>query len=263
MNPTADQQLQSAAYGGDYTACKAAYAQGATNFNKMLYEAARGGHRDLCELAVAWAKAHGNPLDTTVYNAMLYGAAYGGHRDLCELAVAWAKAHGNPWVADDFNGMLYWAAYGGHRDLCEMAKSWGATHVNWMLYKAARGGHRDLCELAKSWGADNFNDIFIEDMREDIQQLIKYWQACKGDPTLPAWVSLFGLLAITDDYFHLTQASFEHVRWVKILSQLPLELQAMICFQCHGLAQEPVVTAQKIDTGGRWLFPAGDTPAIS
>jgi len=166
MNPTADQQLQSAAYGGDYTACKAAYAQGATNFNKMLYE-------------------------------------------------------------------------------------------------AARGGHRDLCELAKSWGADNFNDIFIEDMREDIQQLIKYWQACKGDPTLPAWVSLFGLLAITDDYFHLTQASFEHVRWVKILSQLPLELQAMICFQCHGLAQEPVVTAQKIDTGGRWLFPAGDTPAIS
>jgi hypothetical protein len=90
----------------------------------------------------------------------------------------------------------------------------------------------------------------------DLKKLAKYWQACKADSTLPAWVSLFGLLIINDGYFTLAaQTSPEHVRWFKIISQLPLELQAVVCFRCHGLTQEPIITAQKIDNGGRWLFP--------
>jgi len=150
--------------------------------------------------------------------------------------------------------MLHGAAQGGHRDLCELAKSWGATNFEWMLFEAARNGHRDLCELAKSWGATNFDWMLREAATDALKDLAKYWQACTNDPTLPAWVSLFAILLLTDGYFELIGASPEYLRWVKILSQLPLELQAVVCFRCHGLAQEPIITRQKIDDGGRILF---------
>ena len=193
MDLTANQQLRLAVVAGDYTACEAAFTRGATDFDWALYEAARGGHRDLCELAAQFAQQNAN---------------------------------------------------------------WGATNFDEMLHEAAYGGHRDLCELAKSWGATNFNRMLIWAVDADLKKLAKYWQACKADSTLPAWVSLFGLLIINDGYFTLAaQTSPEHVRWFKIISQLPLELQAVVCFRCHGLTQEPIITAQKIDNGGRWLFP--------
>jgi hypothetical protein len=159
----------------------------------MLFEAARAGHRDLCELAVSWG--------ATNFNTMLCGAAYGGHRDLCELAVSWAKAHGYRWCTSDFDEILDVAA------------------------------------------------------TEEIRSLIRYWRACVDDPTLPAWVSLFGLLAVTDGYFQLRCPSAEHVRWLKIVSQLPLELQAIMCFRSHGLTQDPIITGRAINAGGQWLFP--------
>ena len=201
MDLTANQQLRLAVVAGDYTACEAAFTRGATDFDWALYEAARGGHRDLCELAAQFAQQNAN------------------------------------WGATNFDEMLHEAAYGGHRDLCELAKSWGATDFNEMLHEATYGGHHD------------------------IENLAKYWHACAINSSLPAWISLFGLLVVTDGYFVLKCASPAHVRWVKILSQLPLELQAVVCFRCHGLVHEPVVTQKAIDEGGQWLFPAGDTPA--
>jgi len=228
MDLTANQQLRLAVVAGDYTACEAAFTRGATDFDWALYEAARGGHRDLCELAAQFAQQNAN------------------------------------WGATNFDEMLHEAAYGGHRDLCELAKSWGATDFNEMLHEATHGGHRDLCELAKSWGATDFNRMLHEATyggHHDIENLAKYWHACAINSSLPAWISLFGLLVVTDGYFVLKCASPAHVRWVKILSQLPLELQAVVCFRCHGLVHEPVVTQKAIDEGGQWLFPAGDTPA--
>jgi len=208
--------------------------------NHQLQEAAFVGDRAECEAA--------QRRGATDFDGMLRGAAQGGHRDLCELA--------KDWGATNFEEMLFEAARNGHRDLCELAKSWGATNFEWMLYGAAYTGHRDLCELAKSWGATNFDWMLREAATDALIDLAKYWQACTNDPTLPAWVSLFGLLLLTDNYFRLSpQASPEHIRWFKITSQLPLELQAVICFRCHGLTQEPIVTRKSIDNGGRWLFP--------
>jgi hypothetical protein len=207
-------KLTEAAWIGDHQGCKEAKQQGATDFNGMLYRAAQGGHRDLCELAKSWG--------ATDFDWMLNGAARGGHRDLCELAKSWG--------ATDFDWMLHWAARGGHRDLGELAKSWGATDFDGMLHWAAQTGHRDLCELAK------------------------YWIACADHPCLPAAVSLFGLLLITDDYFRLSiAASSKQVRWVNIMTQLPLELQVVICLRQHN--RGGCILRQKIDEGGRWLFP--------
>jgi hypothetical protein len=93
-------------------------------------------------------------------------------------------------------------------------------------------------------------------IRDDIKSLAKYWQACASNPTLPAWVSLFALLLVTDGYFVLSTPCIAYVRWFKIVSQLPLELQAVVCFRCHGLTQEPIITRHRIDEGGRWLWPA-------
>ena len=307
-----DKRLREAASAGDERGCRDAHRQGATDFNGMLYRAAQGGHRDLCELAVHFAQQNA-AWGATDFNGMLYRAAQGGHHDLCELAKTWGATNFNEmlnraargghrdlcelaktWGATNFDWMLNGAARGGHRDLCELAKTWGATDfsmmlsgaargghrdlcelaVSWakahgdplgatdftgMLYHAACGGHRDLCELAKAWGATNFTGMLYHNIRDDIKSLAQYWRACASDPTLPAWVSLFALLLVTDDYFKLSaQASQEYLRWFKITSQLPLELQAVVCFRCHGLTQEPVITRQKIDDGGRWLYPSHD-----
>jgi len=233
--------------------CQLAVSLGASDFNEMLRVAARGGHRNICQRAKDWG--------ATDFNWMLLAAAQGGHRDLCELAVSWG--------ATNFDEMLYAAARIGHRDLCELAVSWGATDFNLMLIAAAQGGHRDICELAVSWakshgvvwGAIVFDKMLKCASTEELKSLARYWQACVKDPTLPAWVSLFGLLLVTDGYFRLrcppsegNYASPAHVRWLKIVSQLPLELQAVVCFRVHGLTQDPVVTGRAIDAGGCWLF---------
>jgi hypothetical protein len=132
-----------------------------------------------------------------------------------------------------------------------------------MMITAANGGHRDLCELAYSWakahgvvwGVTTFDALLNETSNEEIKALCRYWKACAKDPTVPAWVSLFGMLLVADGYYRLKDASPEHVRWLKIVSQLPLELQAVVCFRVHGLTRDPVVTGRVIDEGGNWLFP--------
>ena len=47
----------------------------------MLWGGARGGHREMCELAKEWG--------ANDFNGMLWYGALHGHREICELAKQW------------------------------------------------------------------------------------------------------------------------------------------------------------------------------
>jgi hypothetical protein len=281
--------LSDGAFAGHQDICQLAKDWGATNFNGMLLGATRGGHRALCELAISWGatdfegmllaaanSGHQDLCELAIFEGargftyMLANAAYGGHRDLCELAISEAKIYGYRWTTSDFDRMLTWAATRGFRDLCELAVSWGATNFNKMLEEATQSGRYDMCLLAISWakargkplGVSDFeNMLAIASRRDNVQlkQIAEYWRACAHDPTLPAWVSLYALLLVTDGEFQLSvEASPEHKRWVAMMTHLPLELQAVVCCRVHGVGgwKAAIVTGAKIDEGEKWFHAA-------
>ena len=153
------------------------------DLNWMTCEAAKDGHRDLCELAYKWSQTSfarkcqkissaPNALVSSIsFYHMLASAAEGGHRDICELAYGWArgwfdvKGTGHEFV---LSGMIRGAAKGTDpvraRELCELAREWGLesgtpAQFDWMLSGAAEGGHRDLCILAREWALESHNPI--------------------------------------------------------------------------------------------------------
>ena len=75
---------------------------GASHYDVMLCEAAKGGHLALCLTAREWG--------ATNLNDMLYGAALGGHVPVC----AAARESG----ATDWDRMLCAAAQEGHLEVC-------------------------------------------------------------------------------------------------------------------------------------------------
>ena len=108
-------------------------------FGRMLFNAARYGHRDICILAHEWISEAqqrlrknypGIHLAALDYNEMLLKAAKGGHRDLCILAREWSRewSHEVPSQSLHFDGMIVQAARCADpvraRELCNLAREW-------------------------------------------------------------------------------------------------------------------------------------------
>ena len=160
--------------------CELAREWGATQFDDMLRDAARGADpiraRELCILAREYLDAEGIKANL---DQMSYESARKGNRDVCILARDWARERNDAeYVSSVTNSMLCGAAYGTDpvraRDLCILAKEWldagdvnSGTDYNRMLCNAAWSGHRDLCILAREWidaargtsGAPDFNTM--------------------------------------------------------------------------------------------------------
>ena len=179
-----------------------------TNWNRMLRAAARGGHRDLCELAREFEMTQSNgtrrfPFD---FEGMLNDAARGGHRDLCILAREWALEADAPLT--EFSDMLGAAArcrdVARARDICILAREWmrethseNARYFQAMLRNAAEKGHRELCILAREWAmeiaarsAPEMQNVSLLDYNEmlasanihehyDLCRLARQWGATK------------------------------------------------------------------------------------
>jgi hypothetical protein len=129
-----------------------------------LYEAARGGHADICELLISRAIAH------MCY--MLSGAARGGHRALCTIAMSRG--------AVNYGDMMREAARGGHRELCEWAYELnGRGYIKTMLDFATYGGHRDICEYACSLGEPDFDPAIRSAYVTARVGLCKFLRGCK------------------------------------------------------------------------------------
>jgi hypothetical protein len=135
------------------------------NNDYLLYGAARGGHRALCELAL-----NGGVFS---YQWLMLGAAEGHHIDLCEWAIELTPV-------DQSYCMLMGAAQGGHRDLCIRAREMSGIMIacNDMMRNAASRGHREICELAREWGARNYGEMLIgaaECGNREICELARKW----------------------------------------------------------------------------------------
>lgn len=174
----------------------------------MLKMAARGGHRELCELARKWAcEAKSGEMN---WNEMLWHAAAGGHINICKLARKWGATrwstmiHGamggeeckskialkicvlaHKWSCSagdplDGNDLLYDAARIGSRDLCILARSFGITEegLDEMILWAAKTSNRELCELAHEWSKETGWNL---DYKKAIHNAAdrRNWDLCK------------------------------------------------------------------------------------
>lgn len=112
------------------------------DYNMGLFNAAKGGHRNLIEFFID------NGADR---NWGLQGAARGGHRDLVDFVISKGA---NSWSLG-----LYSAACGGHRDLAEffIQKEKGHCDLVWARACASHGGHQDLVDFFNSKIGDHAN----------------------------------------------------------------------------------------------------------
>jgi len=78
--------LQGAAFGNKKEACIFAKEQGADHFVKMLEFAAKGAHKEMCELAREWAKP---PFRGAQYQRMYWIAREQNNVELIRLAYEW------------------------------------------------------------------------------------------------------------------------------------------------------------------------------
>lgn len=182
---TAHELLKYGARTGDAHVCDLAIANGARNYSRATYAAARGGHYDMSDLFArksnydsmlcgAARGGHRAICDCAIargasnFTQMIYEAARGGHRAICERAIELEKARAisarNRYhyrengeqifarenIARCYKSALCGAARGGHRAICDLAISNGGFDSMGMLCSAARGGHRAICELAYS-----------------------------------------------------------------------------------------------------------------
>jgi hypothetical protein len=136
------QVLNGASYGGRLRFLYLATHNGVTNFDEALFEACRGGHRNVAE----WIMSKGANF---FWNWALCGACEGGHRELAELMISKG--------ADGFHLGLAAACACGHRELAELMIAKGAKNFNRGLRGACGDGHRELVELMISKGADDWS----------------------------------------------------------------------------------------------------------
>lgn len=171
---TTDRAIYEAAYNGDRETCKTLYAASATplNLNFMMYYAARGGQKEICDLIYEWITPYSSYLkrpvcpDNLELDIMLGGAARVRDpvkaRQMCELAREYASraifsSSHNALGNLDYRFMIYAAAKRGNRELCVLAHDWGCQNYNMMLRGAAAGRDEqqgfELCQLAREWDA--------------------------------------------------------------------------------------------------------------
>ena len=139
--------------------------------NKMIRNAAIGGHVGLCVLARTWGAKH-------MASRVFVGGADGGHDDVVELGIRWGGVNydslklathraarrgrlamvtrllsmDSPFPSAALSGGIE----GGHVDVCELAVEKCDGDVEQMLARAACAGQKKTCRLAKEWGAKNF-----------------------------------------------------------------------------------------------------------
>jgi hypothetical protein len=147
--------------------------------------------------------------------------------------------------ATAFNSMLAEAAGGGHHNLCVLAKEWGASDFNWMLAEAAWGGHRDLCILAKEWGATDFNRMLSCASTKDLRDLAWWWLAVRKEPLVNPAAHLLLALLVGDELLGFRQnMTPSAARYFRIMTRLPLELQACVSLCAAGLAPDEMEVAK-------------------
>ena len=107
--------------------------------NGGLYNACKGGHKDLVELMIAKGADD--------YN--LYSACQGGHKEIVELMIAKG--------GDDYNYGLEGACLAGHKEIVELMTAKGADNWNYGLEGACQEEHKELVDLMIIKGATECN----------------------------------------------------------------------------------------------------------
>jgi hypothetical protein len=125
---TEAQMYEAAAYVGDREFLLYNARESKRRPQEILHAGTKGGHEDVCRLAVEWG--------ATDFDDMLTSAAKGGHEHLCRLAKEWG--------ATDFDEMLFSAAEAEHVDLCRLAIEWGAEEYFEVFYYAPPRLHAEL-----------------------------------------------------------------------------------------------------------------------
>ena len=106
--------------------------------NNSLYNACRGGHKELAELMITKGASN--------WNYGLGGACQKGHKELAELMIT--KGASN-WIF-----CLGGACQKGHKELVELMITKGADNWNWGLCSACREGRKELVQLMILKGAN-------------------------------------------------------------------------------------------------------------
>ncbi len=115
--------------------------EGATNWNRGLIHAARGGHLPM--VSFFWGKGADDWEEAMIY------ATVAGFKDLVDFAI---NQGANEWE----RGMT-WAAKGGHWDLVMFFVEKGAHDWKWGMGYAAKGEHWDLVMFFIEKGANAWN----------------------------------------------------------------------------------------------------------
>ncbi len=133
-----------------------------TDFNYILYGAAKGGNIDCMKLAKKWGATH--------FDFALHGAAEKGQIECLKLLKKWG--------ATKFNSPLRDAAIGGSLESLKLLKNWGATEFSWALSGASEFGQVECMKLLKNWGVNDFGEAFANAIyggQIECMQLLKKW----------------------------------------------------------------------------------------
>ena len=112
-----DRDLYEAARQGSLKRVNELIEQGA-NVNNGMYDAAKGGHKELVEFFIERGAMY--------WNLGMFGASEGGHKELVDFFV---KKGANAW-----NTGMWYAAKGGHKELVDLFIKKGANNWNDGLY---------------------------------------------------------------------------------------------------------------------------------
>ena len=166
----------------------------------MLREAAKGDHRDLCELAREWG-THYAPKFLMDFSMMFSTSAYYGHLDMCILAKKWIDEDHYVFDATAISENLRYAASGADpvraRDICIFIHDWiielssankqpPAMHLRGMINTAVMKGYCELCILALKWGRESpesditdINEILINAAQVGHQNICEVFRTTK------------------------------------------------------------------------------------
>jgi len=109
----------------------AVYRKG--NFNDSLYNACKGGHKELAQWLIDTKGA-------TDFDWALSGACFGGHKELVQWLI-------DTKGATNFDWALRGACWGGHKELAQwLIDAKGATDFYRALHDARLGGHKELVQ---------------------------------------------------------------------------------------------------------------------
>jgi hypothetical protein len=133
--------LRNAARGGSKEICELARVNGARDFEEMLRGAAEGGNIEMCKFAREWLDTEG-PYDAAVFYNMMIGTISELHFDAFRLAHEWwtAKLGRDLNIGEIYNAIVRAAIYGS-LEICEFL--WNAT----LLYESAHHNEETEAEM--------------------------------------------------------------------------------------------------------------------